>query len=508
MKSKGSLKNIVIEVICYLYVLLFVYAAVSKLLDFENFQVQLGQSPLLSAFAVWVAWLVPLIELIIAVALIIPKFRQIGLFGTLALMTMFSVYIFIILHYSSFIPCSCGGILEKMTWNIHLVFNIVFVLLSVMAIILNRQRTKTSSRCYGIAKQVIGTTVISISVVVVLFLSSENIMHHNNPFLRRYPTHAAEFSGSVDLKFNSYYFAGLNTGRIYLGNYTNPSHVVAMNTDLKDRQPIEVSFDPKGISFRAATLSVRNSKFFLQDGSVPALFSGDLKNWTVTKELKGLPYFTRAIPMDSTHVVFRSNNAVNSANVLGIYNADTLPKISYKRNLLQKQIDGIFDTDGTLLYSEELQKIIYLYYYRNEFIVANKNGSLDYRGNTIDTIKHAKIKVKSLKKGTERAMSSPSFVVNAHAAVHNNLLFVHSKVKGQSENDVLWERSFIIDIYDLNSKSYLLSFPIYHHPDEKLNSFIVTQTRLFALIGKSLAVYKFRDVIQKEFQTKQRRKKH
>ena len=98
--------------------------------------------------------------------------------------------------------------------------------------------------------------------------------------------------------------------------------------------------------------------------------------------------------------------------------------------------------------------------------MADQNGILDYRGNTIDTIIQAKNKVTSLKNGTERAMSSPSFVVNAHSAVYKNLLFIHSKVKGRAENDQLWDHSVIIDIYDLNNKSYLLSFPIYHRTDE------------------------------------------
>src|SRR5690606_14139651 len=135
MKPTPTPRKIVIEIISLLYVLLFVYAAVSKLLDFENFQVQLGQSPLLSAFASWVSWLVIIVELTIALALIIPRFRNTGLLAALSLMTMFTAYIFIILHYSSFVPCSCGGILEKMTWNIHFVFNIVFIILAAVAIV-------------------------------------------------------------------------------------------------------------------------------------------------------------------------------------------------------------------------------------------------------------------------------------------------------------------------------------------------------------------------------------
>ena len=119
-----------------LYILLFVYAAVSKLIDFENFQVQLGQSPLLSAFAGPIAWIVPIVEIVISGLLIFPKARLIGLFAAFFLMVMFTAYILIILNFSSFVPCSCGGILEKMSWKTHMVFNIIFIMLAVAAILL------------------------------------------------------------------------------------------------------------------------------------------------------------------------------------------------------------------------------------------------------------------------------------------------------------------------------------------------------------------------------------
>ena len=43
---------------------------------------------------------------------------------------------FIILNFIPDIPCSCGGVLEKMSWNEHLIFNIAFVVLGLVAILL------------------------------------------------------------------------------------------------------------------------------------------------------------------------------------------------------------------------------------------------------------------------------------------------------------------------------------------------------------------------------------
>ncbi|SHN11971.1 MauE/DoxX family redox-associated membrane protein [Flavobacterium xinjiangense] len=136
MKVNVSIKNNILDCICLLYILLFVYAAVSKLLDFQNFQAQLGQSPLLSAFTGIVSWVVPIAELFIALLLIFPKYRLAGLFSAFSLMVLFTTYIIIILNFSSFIPCSCGGILEKLGWTEHLIFNIGFILLAVIGTLL------------------------------------------------------------------------------------------------------------------------------------------------------------------------------------------------------------------------------------------------------------------------------------------------------------------------------------------------------------------------------------
>ena len=118
----------------YFFILLFCYAAVSKLLDYENFQVQLAQSPLLSAYAGTVAWAVIAAELFIVILLAFPATLRTGLYASFGLMVAFTVYIYLILNYSDFVPCSCGGILEKMGWTEHLIFNAAAVLLSIVGI--------------------------------------------------------------------------------------------------------------------------------------------------------------------------------------------------------------------------------------------------------------------------------------------------------------------------------------------------------------------------------------
>ena len=147
MQSNQTFKKYFVDLASLLLIFLFVYAAASKLLDYQKFQVQLGQSPMLTHFAGLVAWIIPCIEIIIALSLAFGKYRIVGLYASFSLMVMFTAYIIAITRYSEYVPCSCGGILQHMTWNQHLVFNLLFVLLSLSSILIY-PRPLTSAQEY------------------------------------------------------------------------------------------------------------------------------------------------------------------------------------------------------------------------------------------------------------------------------------------------------------------------------------------------------------------------
>lgn len=118
-----------------LLAILFIYAGSSKLFDFGQFKIQLGQSPILTAYADVVAWIVPLVEFLLALLLLFNRFRLAAFYGSFALMVMFTTYILLVLNFSDYIPCSCGGVLENMGWTEHIVFNLIFVVLAIIAIV-------------------------------------------------------------------------------------------------------------------------------------------------------------------------------------------------------------------------------------------------------------------------------------------------------------------------------------------------------------------------------------
>lgn len=123
-----------IKIICTLLVFLFAYAAISKLLDYSTFHVQLSQSPYITSFANVIAWALPVAELLVAVSFGFSNLRLYAFYAALFLLSLFTAYLIAMLNFSYYIPCSCGGLLSSLSWKQHIVFNIVFILLSLTGI--------------------------------------------------------------------------------------------------------------------------------------------------------------------------------------------------------------------------------------------------------------------------------------------------------------------------------------------------------------------------------------
>jgi hypothetical protein len=133
MKTSLINKNSVADVVASLLIFLFVFTAISKLLNIENFKVIISRSPLLHEVAGFVSFAVPITELVISLLLFLPHYRKGALLLSSILMAAFTLYIGYMLSFTPDLPCSCGGVIQQMTWPQHLIFNIVFFLLSLLA---------------------------------------------------------------------------------------------------------------------------------------------------------------------------------------------------------------------------------------------------------------------------------------------------------------------------------------------------------------------------------------
>ncbi|MBX9886987.1 MAG: hypothetical protein K2Y30_03520 [Flavobacteriaceae bacterium] len=491
LNIKPGFKKYTVEVICILYILLFVYAAVSKLLQIEHFRIQIGKSPLLSAFAEIVAWGVPISEIVISLLLMMPKLRRTGLWLAMGLMSMFTTYIFIILNFSSYIPCSCGGILEKMGWKEHLIFNLVFVFLAAIALWFSFNEMKQRFIKFSVLAS--SNIALASLIVIVLFLLSEEEVHRNNAFLRRYPHHPAVKGKSIELKYNSYYIAGFNGKTIFLGNSSAPLHLLEIDTSMQNIKSVSIDFkNPNKYKFSNAQIRIEGSKFFLYDGTVPVIYHGQTKDWQVKREVTNKIAFSQLVPIDNGFG-FRQLDKKKNLNILGVFENGNPIKVS-RAELLTRQTDGIFDTDGLLIYNAQLDKIIYNYYYRNTFVVADaKNIQSSFQGKTIDTVSWANIKIAKEDSSRVHSMIGQPPLIQKWNSTWGKYLFVSSERLGKYESKDALKNAVIVDVYNLRDRSYEFSFYLYNHEKEKVIKFKVCGDLLVGLTNHYVVLYRLDD---------------
>lgn len=412
-------KKLFIEITALLQIGLFVYAATSKLTDLENFTVQIGQSPMLSAFAGILAIAVPIAELLISVIIAIPRTRLIGLYLAFCLMVMFSAYIFIILNYGSFVPCSCGGILEKMGWKEHLVFNIFFVLILVTSIILDLKLKNPiiTRRPIRLGLRLGGLFFMNVIAVGGLYFLSEGIIHHRNNFVRRFPKFSEPESRKYDLKSKAFYFAGAAGNIIYLGNTQAPRMVIAIDTAFKSVKKIVIKMDNMDLPFVSVQVRVDPPYFYLTDGTVPCIFKGNINDWKARQITTPKTYFSSAEPITEGRMVIKTINPQSVRSVIGLLDVKSGKPIVWNNNLLVSQGDGIFDVDGQLFRNGLTGTLHYIHFYRNEFFAADSSLRLLHRGHTIDTVSKSNLKVAYLRQRGERKLSAPALLVNKTAFI-------------------------------------------------------------------------------------------
>ena len=292
----------------------------------------------------------------------------------------------------------------------------------------------------------------------------------------------------LDIKFNSFYIAGVTKDKVYLGNTTAPLHLLLVNPSLTDSQHVRLKVRLDSIREpKRFKLLVDSPYFFMTHGVEPQILRGTIGKWYAEPIMRDSAYyFVEATPISSSTFALRSYSLLDQGYELA---KKTLDSLDFNNELLVKQVDGLFCVDGKLHYNKRLNRLVYLHFYRNEFIVADTNLLLQYRGHTIDTFRHAMIKVSKLKNGSQSMMSAPPAQTNGLSCVSGNYLFVQSAVLARNEDPEDMVTNSIIDVYDLVSGGYIDSFLIPKYQNQPMRSFEVLGNKVFALCGHHLILY-------------------
>ncbi|MBL7872088.1 MAG: hypothetical protein JNM78_10780 [Cyclobacteriaceae bacterium] len=330
--------------------------------------------------------------------------------------------------------------------------------------------------------------LITVSCLVVIILYWVTLPNRNlkNGFTRM--IHATvQPAHSIPLGRGLYDFAGVIGERCYLYQVAKPDRLLEIyDGNLTDTLFIHNPFDQS----RAAEIKIAFPFFYWSDLSRYRVYTGSITHWNLTEEFPHPTFYAEYLPTPSG-VLYRPLNPEKDLYQLAKHtHADTIEGVG----LLEKQLDGLFCTDGMLRFDEETDQVVYIYFYRNEFICAGTMLTLLYRGHTIDTTSRARISVGS--HGGYHTLSSPPHLVNRLATAYQGKLFVNSNLIADNEQPADFSRADVIDVYNLTSGAYGFSFYLPRLSDDRITRFTLFEDGLYALYPDALVTYKFDHSIQ------------
>jgi len=114
---------------------LFVYAAIIKLMDPVGFQIKLLKSSYIPVWAIpLISAMIPWAELMSAGFLVFESTRKWGWMLVYFFMILFDGHLVILHLLSPSAPCSCGGLLESLSFSQHLGVNFFITVLAAFRV--------------------------------------------------------------------------------------------------------------------------------------------------------------------------------------------------------------------------------------------------------------------------------------------------------------------------------------------------------------------------------------
>jgi hypothetical protein len=312
---------------------------------------------------------------------------------------------------------------------------------------------------------------------------------NSNAFIRLTPPHVIKSYFELNLHNNGFYIAGISQTKIVLSNYFHPLTLLLVDEHLNNfkEYPITITSDlfsgPSNLH-----LATDSTYFYLINFTTGDILQGELANPSNNVILTDATHISTSIfiPYRNHTFAIRKFDTNLNKNVLGKLSIKPTT-IFLSREILEPQIDGVFSTDGMLRYEPSSSTFVYTYFYRNQFICLNDQFKICYRGHTLDTNVHAKIKVRKIDEN-ESTISSPGFSVNRESCINKNWIFINSDMKADNDSEQLFRDYAAIDVYSLKDGGYHFSFYLLKKIGN-ISSMAIDGETLYTIQGNTLCAY-------------------
>lgn len=321
--------------------------------------------------------------------------------------------------------------------------------------------------------------VFSFIFVMILQAVSKEKFTRYMAFTRVLRKNLVKQTNTFDLR-NSYYIAGTANGSFFLGNPKDPLDLLIIDSSLNNARHMRLSIaNSENLKLTGSQIKIDSPFFYVTLGNLPGIFKGTLDHWEAFPIRKRLSYFTQAVPIASGSFALLHKSDEESRMIVSKTSGTVQMKLNPE--FPPEQGDTLSNI-GMLRYSKELNRLVYVYFYRDEYQVMDSNLNVLDKSSTIDTTSHAHIKPMEL--------FEPE-LVNLDVQIHKDLLFIWSNLVAMNESLSFIQTMSVIDVYDIKGNTYLFSFYVPDYKGLKMNSFRITEDGMLVLYDHFAVTYIF-----------------
>lgn len=462
------------DVICLLYIILFTYTSMAKLIAYPAARLQWAQSPFITEMAGVLIWLIPAAELLIVVLLAFRKTRLPGLYGALGLMCLFSAYIYAMLHVSYYVPCSCGGVLSAMSWTQHFWFNIVFATLAITGIAW-QQRPLTWH-------WLLAALLTGPAIVVVLAWHTQwqeagevQVLRRQGPVLiQKVVIHNNEAYGQLaGMDSNYLYYTAQQPGLLWKAAYKSGS---------SSARQAPLPHLPDALSHYSYQTDAWGLLVLNRHAGI---LYGSQAGTGYVRYQPGIT-FSQAVRSSASTCLIRGYLPGRGGDPFFYRYTPGLGITAREQGLTERTGDFGLSQDGILLYDTATNKAIYVYYYKSRVLFFDTSFR---QLQTITTIDHTKEKTFRVAAATQQqgiqyiTNATPKKRINGMAAVANGHLWIKPVMPATGDT---------ADVYSTASGLYIYSVAIPRYGQERVAGFCVSDHQLLAMYPHAMVVYEWK----------------
>ena len=330
----------------------------------------------------------------------------------------------------------------------------------------------------------------AVGVVGFLYTISERPNSVKNGFNRKMLPVRLTIVNAVKRDRNISNVIGYTAGHFYY--QTGDAGVVAVSaTNLDSFRYLTIDIADKERIGSAFSGEVNYPYYYIYAGNMRCVISADLTGRAATQYYHTKDLFTRAVKVSPTAFMFRGIDTTYAKIDQVFIRQDTMRKAKTIKSFTQRRDDAGFSTDGLLHYDTAGGRLLYLYFYSNQFICFDTGFNIIYTGNTIDTIKSVPgVETITTKSRDIVSFSRPMPLINAYNCIDGEYIYNYSTLQADNESDTAFRGNSAIDMYSLKNGKYAGSLYIPAYDSEKIKFFKVYGNAVVALYQHYIVVYK------------------